>query len=251
MTHRYCLALMAVKMNKVQYKDWNILIAPQIDQPQAERIFDVIQNTDFRIKSVLKDNHRSSVNRIEIGDRDLVFKIPKEKNTRYWIRFLTWFRMGEAFKNLHSMNTLSEIGINTTTPVLAAERRKFGMVVDSWLVYEYLDGISCLDRPDTYERVIVTLSKIHNHYLLHGDPQIRNFIEKNDDIYVIDANPTKAGITWFDYGYEWAYLRKSAPGIEKLFGKISDSFWYKFAFRYDLFNQRFSRFRKKIKSIFN
>ena len=238
-------------MKKVQYKGWNLLIAHQIDENKAQEMFDLIVKNKFDEISVLKDNHRSSVRRIDISNMDLVYKVPKEKNLRLWIRFLTWFRKGEAFKNLMSMNTLDEIGINTTKPILAAEKRQWGMVVDSWLLYEYLEGKSCLDRPETYDRVMETLSKIHANGLIHGDPQIRNFLEKGDEIYVIDANPKKAGLTWFDYGYEWAYLRKSAPGIENKFGEILNSFWYQYAFRYDLFNQRFSRFRKKIKSVFN
>lgn len=238
-------------MKKIRYKSWNLLIAPQIEESEAKNLFDIIQSTEFKQISVLKDNHRSTVLRIDSNGEDLVYKVPKEKNSRLWIRFLTWFRKGESFKNLHSMNILTEIGVKTTKPILAVEKRAFGMVVNSWLLYEYLDGSSCLDRPETYDRVMATLKKIHNNGLIHGDPQIRNFIEKENEIYVIDANPKKAGITWFDFGYEWAYLRKSAPGIEEKFGDILDRFWYKYAFQYDLFNQRFSRFRKKIKSAFS
>lgn len=234
------------EMKVINYQGWTILAADQIEEVAAHRLFDDIQNENFTLKKVLKENHRSSVRRIDVNSLDLVLKVPKEKNTRKWIRFLTWFRSGEAFKNLRSMEILSNLDIKTTIPFVAAERRKLGMVVESWLVYSYIDGTSCLDQPGTYPQVIATLKSIHNRGYLHGDPQIRNFIKKESDIYVIDANPTKAGLTGFDFGYEWAYLRKSAPGIECFFSEILDSQWYKFAYYYDLYSRKFSRLKRRV-----
>lgn len=234
-------------MKKVKHKTWQLLLPPKTDEYEGKELFNKVNIGDYQVTEVLKDTFRSQVKRIVIDGKDLVLKIPNEKNTRNWIRFLTWFRVGEAFKNIKGMQLLREKDILTTEPILAAEKRNAGMVVDSWLLYEYLEGNACVDIPASHAGVVKVLAKIHRENLLHGDPQIRNFIKKGEKIYTIDSNPKTPGFTGFDKGYEWAYLRKSYPGIEKFFGQILNTFWYKFAYKFDLYDRALSKFRKRIK----
>ncbi|MEQ8924190.1 MAG: lipopolysaccharide core heptose(II) kinase RfaY [Fulvivirga sp.] len=239
-----------MQLSKIEHKNWIVYYSPELSGEEAKELFERISNQQFEIVTVLKDNQRSIVKRINVNSRDLVLKVPKEKNSRFWIRFLTLFRSGEARKNLESMVVLENIGVKTTAPVLAAEVRQAGMVVNSWLLYEYLEGHSCLNQPRNYEKVINTLNTIHQHGFIHGDPQIRNFIQKGSDVYVIDANPKKASATGFDYGYEWAYLRKSDAGIQPLLDEKIRTKWYKFAIWYDKVDRKVARFRKKVKGLF-
>ncbi|MEP2771704.1 MAG: lipopolysaccharide core heptose(II) kinase RfaY [Fulvivirga sp.] len=234
-------------MRILQYKDWRLLISDNLSDDEARSYFDVVKNNKFSLIESLKDHHRSVVKRIAIDDCDLVLKIPAEKNKRKWIRLLTWFRLGEAFKNMKGMVKLWSKGIKTTLPIIAAEKRSSGMVVDSWLIYKYLDGTTCLDHPEHYGAVVKKLSEMHTKNILHGDPQIRNFIHQKGEIFVIDSNPKSVG--WaFDRAYEWAYLRKSAPGIEDHFGELNDWWLYKIAFWYDIYERRFVKNRRKFKN---
>jgi len=227
-------------MRKINYESWKLLLSDNLSDQNGKALFDAIQNNHFKIKDLLKENQRSKVQRITVFEKDLVYKIPTEKNNRKWIRFMTWFRKGEAFKNITGMDTLWSKDIKTTVPIMAAEKRLFGMVTESWLLYEYLDGQSCLDQFDYHPMVIETLKEIHKKGLLHGDSQIRNFVISHDEIYVIDSNPKPTGIFGFDRAYEWAYLRKSNPGIEKFFGDINDWWLYKLAFWYDIYERKFT-----------
>lgn len=213
-------------------------------------IFDQVQNRAYEVVSILKDDYRSRVYHIKLLEQDLVLKIPNEKNTRWWIRFLTWFRIGEAFKNIEGMSILHQLGISTTKPFIAAEKRSFGMVVDSWLVFEYLDGESCLGNDKHYPMVVKKLREMHNKGILHGDPQIRNFMYFKDIIYVIDSNPKSAGLFGFSKAYEFAYLKKSAPGIELYFGTVKNSKWYQWSVLYDIYDRKLARFRKRVKKPF-
>jgi tRNA A-37 threonylcarbamoyl transferase component Bud32 len=233
-------------MIKIKIQGWTLLMAQNIPEENAKALFQSVRTSDYQEISILKDTSRSSVKRIQINNKDLTLKIPYEKNNRLWIRFLTWFRIGEAFKNIYGMQKLATHGIPSTIPVLAAERRKMGMVVDSWLLYEYLEGQSCLDRPETYPKVVQMLKQIHAEKLLHGDPQIRNFITHKDQLLVIDANP-KDSKSRFSRAYEFAYLRKSAPDIEPLFGEIRDWFWYKIARMWDSIDRWRARNKARVK----
>lgn len=237
-------------MKKTKCKNWNLLIPTSINENDAKEVFNKIQIGDFEVVEILKDTYRSQVKRISVMGRDLVLKIPNEKNTRLWIRLLTWFRIGEAYKNLKGMQLLQEKNILTTTPVLAAEKRNSGMVVDSWLLYEFLEGKSCVEIPSSHQKVVSALGNIHKAGLLHGDPQIRNFVIYKEEIYTIDSNPKRIGFKGFDVGYEWAYLRKSYPEIERYFGGILHSNWYKFAVEFDLLDRKIAHFRKRIKGLF-
>lgn len=211
--------------------------------------FDIISKESYTIKNILKKHHRSLVYHIVLEGKEFILKIPVEKNSRWWIRFTTVFRKGEAFKNIEGMLQYQKLDLPTTKPVMAAERRKFGMVTDSWLLYEFLDGESCLANEKYYPMVVATLKDIHNKGYLHGDPQIRNFLFNERGINVIDSNPKTAGFLNFSKAYEFAYLRKSAPGIEEHFGSINKWWLYRLAFYYDIYERKFVRTRRKVKKL--
>ncbi len=235
-------------MKIFKYNEWRLLVPSGTSKEEAQALFDSIDSSKYKLVSTLKANQRSKVSLINFNSQQLVLKIPVEKNDRIWIRLMSLFRSGEAFKNLLGMGILNDNGIKTTIPVLAAEKRVFGVVINSWLIYHYIDGKPCLNEEQNYPDIVNTLKEIHSKKLLHGDPQIRNFIEKNGDIYAIDSNPKKPGITGFDFAYEWVYLRKSAPGIERFFGEVINSFWYKSAFKFDVVNKTTSQIKHRIRS---
>lgn len=230
-----------MNMSIRQKNGWNIL-----SSENDLHLFDLVQNGSYEVVNTLKKHHRSLVYQIKIAGKLYVLKIPSEKNKRWWIRFTTLLRTGEAFKNIKGMLRYRELGLCSTTPVIAAEKRTSGMVTDSWLLYEYLDGEPCLGHEDYYPLVIDELKRIHSKGYLHGDSQIRNFLYKNGKIYIIDSNPGRV-TSAFSRAYEFAYLRKSAPGIENYFGDINDWWLYKAAFYYDIYERKFVDIRRKVK----
>jgi heptose II phosphotransferase len=229
------------------YKGWNVLAATGKSSDEVKNIFDFIRDGEYSAGQVLKDHHRSSVHRFSYKGKELVVKIPLEKNRRPWIRFTTLFRQGEAFRNLKGMELLASQNIPSTIPVMAAECRRFGMVTDSFIIYHFLEGSPCTGRKEYYPKVVDVLKTMHQKNILHGDSQIQNFLCSNQQIFVIDSNPSSAGLTHFDKAYEFAYLLKSAPGIDQYFGDILQSSWYKFASGYLRFDRRLAKFRRRLK----
>ena len=220
-----------------------ILAKNGLDKAKALKIVKQIEMGDYEVIDVLKDHPRSKVSRIRLNDLELVLKVPREKNRKTWIRFLTLFRKSEVFKNLLGMKLLNTSGFKTTKSFMACEYRNWGMVTDSWLLYYYLDGEECLDRKDTFVAVVELLQNMHSKNILHGDAQIRNFITCGPELYVIDANPKKSRSP-FAKAYEMAYLKRSQPELEHL---ISKTIYYDLAVRFDRFDRKLALIRRSFK----
>ena len=227
------------------YKGWNVLCCE--DKIDWHLIDCVINQSGLDVIKCLKNDQRSLVLLVSHNGNRWVLKTPREKNRRKWIRFTTWIRKGEAFKTILNLDRLKCLGIPSNLPVLAVEKRHFGMVVDSRMVYTYRDGTRC--NQEHYELVVETLTKMHAQNILHGDPQIRNFIYHAGQILTIDCNPRRRWLGKISTSYELLYLEKSAPGISKYFEQQARSFPFQIARAYiDLYwwwRSVKKRFRKR------
>ncbi len=237
-------------MGKIlKYQGWNLYDSGYFPSVVLNELFDLIQSDRLRTEENLKDHHRSNVQRFTFRSRNLVLKIPLEKNQRQWIRFTTLYRKGEAFRSIMGMEKLLTLDIPSTVPVMAAEKRENGMVTDSWLIYEFLEGESCQGREHLYDRVVGRLASMHEKGVLHGDPQIQNFVETEKNIAVIDCTPVPVR-SEFQKAFEYAYLRKSSPGIEKYFGAVASTSDYRKAVKKLALDRRMAHTRRRIKRFF-
>jgi ADP-heptose:LPS heptosyltransferase len=165
--------------------------------------------------------------RVNYKGRRAILKSPREKNNRKWIRFTTLYRRGEAFKVIQNLEKLAKINIVSNKPLLAAEKRRFGMVVDSWIFYEFIEGREC--RQTDYRAIVEKLREIHSKNVLHGDAQINNFLMAHGEVVTIDSNPRKAILGDISRYNEYFYLQRSAPGIEKYFNLDDNTIAFRIA----------------------
>jgi len=203
-----------MRLQTTTYKGWNILYNG--DSVLLELFDQVVdRKNDLRHFHEIKNNRRSLVYRLEFNGLSAILKNPREKNRKKWIRFTTLYRQGEAFRALLNLASLSKSGIASNKPLLAAEKRRFGMVVDSWILYTYENGRAC--RETDYPAVVETLEEMHTKSRLHGDPQIDNFLIQGNRVITIDSNPKTPLFASIAKYREFFHLQKSAPGIEKHF----------------------------------
>lgn len=230
-----------MKYNTRQYLEYTV--HHFISWNDAKRITDTILTKSYELKKTLKDSTRSMVYQISIDHELLIFKQPVEKNSRKWIRFTTLMRKSEALQSCLSMLHLHKIGVQTNIPIVVLEKRKMGMVVDSWYICSYVDGGSCneLDIPE----VIDTLNVIHKAGYLHGDAQIKNFLKTQSGIQVID---TKLSNAWnsIQKNLEFVYLNNSINGLSRYIDK--STIGYKIAqFIMNDVQKGFRTFKQKIR----
>lgn len=190
----------------------------------------------------LKTGKRSEVKEVKYRKKDIVVKIPVEKNRRKWQRFLSIFRKSEVISILESMKILQENGILTNNPIAAYEKKEFGMVIDSFAVYGYVNG-DVVTKHECKE-VVELIKKIHNTGYLHSDTQVRNFLKCGDKIAVIDAKLKRKSLGGISENLEYIGF---AVDINEAYGYINkNTVFYKIAkFLYELF-----RFKRRVRHYF-
>ncbi|MDR0676428.1 MAG: lipopolysaccharide biosynthesis protein, partial [Elusimicrobiota bacterium] len=142
------------------------------------------------------------------------------------------------------------IGFETAKPILAVEKlNKFRIVLDSYFVMSYLDGI--IPEKDDINKVFDLLKKIHKKGFLHGDVQIDNFMISKDknNLYVLDAKLKKSFWGKIDEYYEYLYLDKSYNFFynEPLNLYDKNNIYFKTAKFVDDYFECFSRTKKYVK----
>jgi hypothetical protein len=96
----------------------------------------------LNIKEVYKDSKKCLVAKFkcDILDDYLIIKVPRARSNQIWERFLTLFRYGESIRLFNDLQKMKDLGFNGPLPVLAAERRRYGVVVDGFIIYYYIEG---------------------------------------------------------------------------------------------------------------
>ncbi len=189
---------------------------------------------------VLTDRRRSLVKVIEFAGKQLVLKQPRNKNNSLWIQLTTLWRLGNARSGLNSLLLLQSRGFAASVPVAALERRRAGVVVDSWLIYEYQPGNAV--AVDDYPHIVGFINGLHEQGWLHKDPHIDNFLTHDGQVFAIDIElvPNRYGAAGAAYNWRRLTTRsgKTVPIAEyfsfNLDGwayRAADS-WYRLRFRY-------------------
>lgn len=138
---------------------------------------------------VLRDHHRSLVTRIITDKGDFVIKQPRNKNASYWIRFTTLYRDSEVVLDLKSQLLLHSLGLESTTPVAAMEKRNAGMVIDSRIIYRYREGTGVTEQ--YFPEVIGFINTLNDYGYVHDDPHTKNFLHHQNSVFAIDCKPRK------------------------------------------------------------
>lgn len=210
---------------------------------KSEEIYELFLKKKYKVLKTLKNDNRSKVLLIEILNRKLVLKIPIEKNTKKWQRFISIFRGSESRREYFNCLKIHESGFLGLTPVLFYEKKECLMVKDSFLITEYLEGK--IGSIENLEEISKELNKIHNSGFLHGDSQLPNFIIKNDKVYIIDAKFQTNIYGSIGASYEFIYLEESCHKNIDIYNKITTS--YKIAKFLNDYLHWFGRMKKKLR----
>lgn len=139
---------------------------------------------------VFKDTKKAFVGVLPVGDgAKAVIKVPRSRSRRKWERFLTLFRNGESLRQFRQQLDLLSLGVQGPKPLLAVEWRKFGVVVDGFYIYEYIEGRQ--GDSDDRDLIFKELLKLYRKRMRRKDPKPANFIISDSQVFLIDFSLDK------------------------------------------------------------
>jgi len=154
---------------------------------------------------ILQNNFKSKIGVIFIDGKKIVIKRHNYKSR--WHKFKRFFRRTRASRNWYFSKLLLSHGISVPQPVAFVETRIGPLRLESYFMYEYVDGITGDEyfkkNADVSEKIegainhiVNLLSKIKELQLIHGDIRISNLIFKNGKIWLLDFDDMRL-IRWY------------------------------------------------------
>lgn len=167
-----------------------------------------ILNNEYKILDKYKDDERTFVALVEIENKKFVLKIPKNEYKKIGKKILTLFKKGEALLSLINIRSARNKGLTEVMDVyLAGEKRKNGMISDSFFLSEYIEGKICLEN-DKVEKILELMKKMHKLGLYHGDCNPYNFLFTKEGIRIVDTKCKKMLFGNYKAHYDISVLNK-------------------------------------------
>lgn len=162
-----------------------------------------------------RDNRRTLSARFEINEDRFILKISRGRNRRLWERVLSFFRGSDVARIYQGMLALEKMKIPGTRPVLMAQKIVAGMTIDSFLIYEYLEGRTCTE--DDSELIAKIILNLHELGYMRRDIHLLNFLmTSNGQIGLIDFRLSKPRmLKKIQFDFELIQMLKSIPSTRE------------------------------------
>ena len=190
---------------------------------------------EVEVIETYKESQRNYVAKIKYNNKIYVLKSPRNEYRIPQRRFGTLFKVGEALATLRNVTKLRDNGlVELVVPLLIAVRRTKGMIKESYIVFEYTEGID--DIRNHILEMIEVGKKMHKLGAYHGDFNPSNFIWTSDGIKIIDTQGKKS-FTPIKRRYDFITLDCDNIDDFDRYAKHKKDIWYYIA----LFIKRYKR----------
>lgn len=216
-------------IKSIQYKDYKIFYLDSREDliELGKEIIDGKVEI-FREFKVTKRNYVAGA--LYKGEKYVV-KSPRNEHRIPQRKVQTLFKEGEALTTLKNVNELIERGFHEfVRPLMAIVKRRSGMIVDSFLVMEYVEG----RRPERNEIFLVVDfgRRLHGSKHYHGDFNTSNFLMTEEGLKTIDTQGKRFSFGTYRKHYEVMTFSKDLLLLdyemdgEKIFGYSKDIYYY-------------------------
>ncbi|MCF7810106.1 hypothetical protein K9N50_03865 [bacterium] len=218
------------KKVKFNYLNWQVSVHENGSKPpgpdwqnEFENLIKILKNP----QTILKHDHRSVVGTFNIGNVKYVVKKFTLQGTRLWFRLtsLLFPALGEIACR-KSINLISD-GINTPEPVLLLQQTRNHVVIESWMVYRFLEGqaMTSLDAPE----IVTFVKQMHEFGWVHRDPHPANFIRTKNGVAALDPIRVKKTSSRYLRAYDVVLMEHDMPSAPALYGRAELGFWFQLA----------------------
>jgi len=228
---------------KEDYKDWKIYFL-ETEKELLNLGKQLGDNKKIEVVEIYKESQRNYVAKIKYNNKYYVLKSPRNEYRIPQRRFGTLFKEGEALTTFKNVTKLREEGLTElVAPLLVVVRRTKGMIKESFIVFEFIEGID--DSRNHIAEIINVGKKMHSLGAYHGDFNPSNFLWTEDGIRIIDTQGKKS-LTPFKKRYDLITLDYDNIDDFDKYEKHKKDIWYYLA----LFVKKYKRnnFIEKIKA---
>ena len=206
---------MKLKVNKIG--SWLVYQSDSTNLDPAQ----IIDLYGLEPDEILRHHHRSLVIKTAFENEDYVIKTPHNKNRSAWIMLTTLYRDSEVVRDLKAQSLLNSININTVTPVAAMEKRKYGLVVNSSIIYKFKPGQTI--SAQHYPQMVSIMNTLHENGFLHDDPHYKNFLEDENNVFVIDCKPRNNLLGELGIAFNNITLARRSESKQSIFALVGKS----------------------------
>jgi len=201
-----------MKIKKLKYKDFIIYY---IDDKYLELGKDIINKSEV-VTEEFKVTKRNYVVKIKYQNEELILKAPRNEFRIPQRKLGTLVKKGEARSTFENITKLIEDGfIEYVKPLLAIVKRKYGMIEESYIVFEFSDN----NEKYQLEDILQLGKKMHEKGIYHGDFNMSNFLF-DDGIKIIDTQGKKYWFGKYRPNYDFLTLE------ENIYGRFGKEDWY-------------------------
>ncbi len=156
---------------------------------------DLVDDPDVFMDSgkILKRGNSSTVVMVDVAGRKLVIKRYNIKG--FWHGVRRAFRKSRAWQSWANIHRLEYLGMPSLQPLAMLENRFGPLVLEAWLVTEYIEGpdaLDCLHRlgsPNGQEEALAAyLRDLADRKICHGDLKASNFVMSEEGPVLIDLD---------------------------------------------------------------
>jgi len=209
------------------YSDWRIDIFVNGSGPpypdwknELSMIWSKLENPDV----VLKHDHRSFVGIFEVNNVRYVIKKFILQNTSFWFRLTSILFPSRGEIAARNGLELKKTGFLTPRPIILMQRVKNWMVMDSWLVYRFLEGeqMSAVNAVE----IVSFVKKMHKAGWIHRDPHPANFIRTREGIAMLDPVRVCKLKNRYLRAYDVVHMCNDMPEAQSLYGRDELGLWF-------------------------
>lgn len=240
--------------SKSKQRYWSITWSDQmlaanhsdIQTLSANNVIDLIK----AFPVTFKDDKRSLVLKGALFNKTVIAKQPRDKNRRTWSQLLSLLRPAEAKHSFYNLQRFADCAISAAQPIALLEQHSIGRVVDSWLIYEYIEGVP--STQDDLVEIVQLIDQLHKHNYQHNDPHYKNFLKNaSGELLLIDCKGKKRVGNFTDC-YDFMLLNSYHPEasidlIKQHASFKTDSFGYQCARVYAAYKELRSQWKKKLR----
>ncbi|RMJ01779.1 hypothetical protein DOQ08_03058 [Marinobacter litoralis] len=232
-------------VRELTHQGWSLKSRLSIEESQG--LLESVLTGAIERQHVFRDNWRTLSAKVAFGDQVLILKVPRARNKRRWERLLTRFRGSDSVRHFRQLHFMRELGFQAPEPVLAGELKQGGAVIDSFVLYRFVEGI-----PPSHEHsevVLGTLLALHDKGYVRNDPQLANFLLTDMGVCFIDFRLKKPRFfRLLSMNREVVQFLKSCSAPESIVPEhVRASIWFRIAKRFDAFGAAVKRWKKSLR----